>query len=222
MTLIYGLSANPVHQAHIELVCQAVTALRARGYAPLRTLIIPVFRRNPVGARKGGLEHNYLHRLALCELAAVEMRRRGAGEVQVSRIEERLAQASGKPNYTAETLAALQARECAGEKLLLLLSSDLVAGDVPEFGRWYHVAEIIRLATLVIAPRPGYQAKQSFLNELRERGAQLVRLTEVRTPEISSTRIRARLANGEDPLQLSAEGWLPHSVAEYLEQQPSN
>ena len=219
MILIYGLSANPIHQAHIELVCQTRKALRTRGYRARETLIIPVYRRNPVGERKSGLERNYQHRLALCELAAVEMRRCGSGAVRVSNIEKRLVQESGGPNYTAETLATLKAEEYEEETLFLLLSSDLVAGAEPELARWYHLHEIINLATLVLTPRPGYQANQDFLAALRRRGARIIQLPEVQTPKISSTQIRERLATGADPRQLSAKGWLPRSVAEYLREQ---
>jgi nicotinic acid mononucleotide adenylyltransferase len=55
------------------------------------------------------------------------------------------------------------------------------------------------------------------LATLKQRGARLVYLDEVRTLEVSATEIRKRLAVGEDPQALSAEGLLPPAVAAYLQ-----
>ena len=219
-TLVFGLSANPVHQAHVLLVCEAVQALEAQGFDIARAIVVPVYRRNPVGSGKTGLAETYEHRVRLCELAVEEIEQCLTGtetNVEVSRIAKRLSEASGKPNYTAETLAALREEVPADTELMFLMSSDLVAGDEPEFARWHRVDKLTAQAMLVVCPRPGYAPNWDFLAELKQRGARVIYLDEVQTLEISATEIRERLAAGEDPQTLHAEGLLPSTVATYLQ-----
>lgn len=221
--LVFGLSANPVHQAHIVLVCEAVQALEARGHEIARVLIVPVYRRNPTGAGKTGLAKTYKHRVRLCELAAEESQQCLTGaetNVEVSRIAKRLSEASGGPNYTAETLAALREEISADTELMFLMSSDLVAGDEPEFARWRRIDKLTALATLVVCPRPGYAPNWDFLAMLKQRGARVIYLDEVQTLEVSATEIRERLVAGEDPQTLHAEGLLSPNVVSYLQEQP--
>lgn len=219
--LVFGLSANPAHSAHVLLVCEAVQALAARGFEVARVLVVPVYRRNPVGSDKAGLVKTYEHRVRLCELAAEEMQACLTGTetvVEVSRIAKWLSEASGEPNYTAETLAALREAAPPDAELMFLMSSDLVAGAEPEFARWYRLDKLTALATLVVCPRPGYTPNWDFLATLKQRGARVIYLDEVQTPEVSATEIRERLAAGENPKTLSEEGLLPASVAAYLQE----
>jgi nicotinate (nicotinamide) nucleotide adenylyltransferase len=221
-TLVYGLSANPVYQAHIELVSDAAKALIVRGYAIVKILIIPVYRRNPVGAeseRKRDLPPNFEHRFVMCKLAAKEIAQRLEGQggpVEVSRIEEELAKPRQGPNYTVETLSALQAREASGTDLIFLLGSDLVSGDDPEFGHWYRPDKLVQLAIIAICPRPGYQPNKSFLKSFEQKGAHFVYLNEVAARDIAARKIKERLEAGEEPLVLGEEGLLPMSVARYV------
>lgn len=219
-TLVFGLSANPVHQAHVILVCEAVRALEARGYAIARALIVPAYRRNPVGSGKTGQAETYEHRVRLCGLAAEEIRRCLSGvdtRVEVSRIAKRLSEDIGEPNYTAETLAALREESPDDIELMFLMSSDLVAGEEPEFARWHRIDKLTAQAMLVVCPRPGYAPNWDFLAALKQRGARVIYLDEVQTLEVSATEIRERLAAGEDPQALHKEGLLPSSVAAYLQ-----
>ncbi|MGC9398040.1 MAG: nicotinate-nicotinamide nucleotide adenylyltransferase [Anaerolineae bacterium] len=221
--LVFGLSANPVHQGHVTLVCKALQALTARGYEVAQTLIVPVYRRNPVGSGKPELAESYEQRVQLCERAVEEIHRclkEARTEIQVSRIEKRLSKASGKPNYTAETLAALREEVPDDMELMFLMSSDLVGGEKPEFARWHSIDKLTALATLVVCPRPGYPPNWDFLATLKQRNARVVYLDEVETPAISATEIRERLAAGETPAALSAKGLLPPAVAAYLQQHP--
>jgi nicotinate-nucleotide adenylyltransferase len=219
--LVYGLSANPIHQAHVDLVVEGAKALAARGYRIARVTIVPVYRRHPVGKRKDDLPDTFAHRLAMCELAGGEIRRRLAREVrrvEVSRIEERLAQASDDPNYTVQTLAALRADYGEETGLILLTGSDLFSGDDPEFGRWYEPVQLIRLAAIAICPRSGYRRNELFLQGLERKGARFICLDELIARDVSATRIRERLDAGEDPLALSREWLLPEPVALYIRQ----
>lgn len=221
--LIYGLSANPVHQGHVDMMAQAFAALRRLSKTIRQAVFVPVYRRNPVGPRKAGLPETYEHRFAMCQLAAEMVAERlavGKDRVVVSRVEARLAQDRESPNYTAETLGALQ-REVEGRfELAFLISSELVSGEDPEFGRWHQVDLILERATLVICPRPDYPPNLDFMQSLRERDGRIFWLRDVRTTEVAATDLRARLAHGEDPRTLADEGLLPLPIADYLRQHP--
>jgi nicotinate (nicotinamide) nucleotide adenylyltransferase len=223
LCLIYGLSANPVHQGHIDLMAQAFAALRRLGKSIRKAIFVPVYRRNPVGPQKEGLPKTYEHRFAMCQLAAEIVAERlevAKNRVAVSRVEARLAQDRESPNYTAETLRALQ-RTFKGQcELAFLISSELVSGGDPEFGRWHQVDLILERATLVICPRPDYPPNLDFVQSLRDRGGRLFWLRDVRTTEVSATELRVRLAHGEDPRTLVDEGLLPPAIADYLQRHP--
>jgi nicotinic acid mononucleotide adenylyltransferase len=217
-TLFYGLSADPVHQGHVDLVTAAVTELHDRGYVVAGVLLVPVYRRNPVGQQpKNGLPETFDDRVRMTGLAADVMSERLAGTgsaVTVSRIAKELATRSGGPNYDLETLRYVR-KEAEGE-LLYLMSAELVSGPDPEFAHWHQPAELARIATLTIAPRPGYPPNTSFLTALTAEGGRFIYLNSVVTMDISSSQIRERLMAGADPRVLAREGAIPWPVADYI------
>jgi nicotinic acid mononucleotide adenylyltransferase len=223
-TLFYGLSADPVHQGHIDLVTAAVTELGDRGYVIPLVLLVPVYRRNPVGEQpKNGLPQTYQDRVQMSELAAGVMGSRLAGlgcTVKVSLAARDLAMRSGGPNYDLETLRYIRDREEADGGLLYLMSAELVSGPEPEFGRWHRPAELARIATVAIAPRPGYPPNADFLEALMAEGGRFIFLTSVVTTDISSSQIRERLIAGADPGLLAREGAIPVPVADYISRHP--
>jgi nicotinic acid mononucleotide adenylyltransferase len=226
-TLFYGLSADPVHQGHIDLVTAAVTELRRRGYDISLVLLVPVYRRNPVGEQaKNSLPETYEDRIQLAELAAGVIGQRLAGTgtlncvVKVSQAARELAERSGGPNYDLETLRYVAENEVPGSELLFLMSAELVSGPDPEFARWHEPVEIARLATLAIAPRPGYPPNMNFLKALTMAGGRFIYLSSVVTMDISSSRLRERLMAGADPDELAGEGAIPAPVAGYISRHP--
>jgi nicotinate (nicotinamide) nucleotide adenylyltransferase len=213
--LVYGLSADPIHRAHGDLLSDAIGALIKRAYAITRVLIVPVHRRN---LPKHDQPAPYEQRLAMCQIAAQEVGRRVAPlgvKVEVSRIEAELAAKSDRPNYTVDTLAALQ-RADPSVGLIFLMSSDLVSGDEPEFARWHRPDEIVRLALIAVVMRPGYSPNEALLRKFSPYGDAFVVLEEIRPDDMSGRDIRARLASGEDPAKLAEEGLLLPGVAEYI------
>ncbi len=221
--LVFGLSADPIHIGHVETVTQAYQALSKLDIPVTRILLVPIYRRNPVGAEKSRLPATFTARYVMCALAAREIRQRlglSPQAVSVSDLEARLARERRMPNYTAETLTLLKLRTAPNTGLLFLLSSELVAGEVPQFSRWYHPLAIARLALLAIVPRPGYEANRRFLSALHQRGAHVVMLEDVHTPAISSSEIRRRLRHGESVAALASQGLLTPLVARFLSRYP--
>jgi nicotinic acid mononucleotide adenylyltransferase len=219
-TLFYGLSADPVHQGHIDLVTAAVTELDSRGYEVSLVLLVPVYRRNPVGEQpKYGLPETYEDRVQMAGLAAGVIARQLAGTgcaVEVSRAARELAEQSGGPNYDLETVRYVRERLEPGRELLYLMSAELVSGPDPEFARWHEPVELARLATLAIAPRPGYPPNMNFLSGLTAEGGRFLYLNSVVTMDISSSQIREQLLAGADPRLLAGQGELPAPVADYI------
>ncbi len=217
--LVFGLSADPIHVGHVEMVTQSTRALVRRGYRIAEILLVPVYRRNPTGISKERIPETYGHRLAMCTLAATEIAERlgpHVGLVRASEVEGELARERSSPNYTAETLAVLKARLDPQIGLIFLISGELVSGPDPQFGRWYRPDEILRHAALAICPRPGFVANDGFIAHLVERGAQVILLDEVSTPEISASTIRDMLRAGSTPGDLACQGLLTPAVAAYL------
>jgi len=216
--LVYGLSANPIHQAHVDLLVEAVKALAEREYKIEKALLIPVYRRNLANEKKIDLPHTFEHRFAMCELAAEEMTQRLeaiAIPVEVSRVEEKLGKSRKEPNYMLETLLHLQT-EIPDVGWIFLLSSDLVSGEHPEFGQWHLSEKLVQLAALAICPRSGYQRNDTFLKGFEQSGAHFVYLDELAFRDVASSRIKEELEAGADPLALSREKLLPMSIALYI------
>jgi nicotinic acid mononucleotide adenylyltransferase len=147
--LVYGLSANPPHQSHVDLIVEAVKALVARMYPIAMVILVPVYRRNLARKHKEDLPQTFENRFALCRLAAEEMAKRLAPvgiPVEVSRIEEQLARSREQPNFTLETLSIVQAA-APDTGLVFLLSSDIVSGDEPELARWHQPEKLVQLTS---------------------------------------------------------------------------
>lgn len=217
--LVFGLSGDPIHTGHVDMLTESARSLVERGYGLTEIMLVPVYRRNPVGAHKAGLPESYHHRFVMCGLAAREIARRldvAPRTVRASAIEANLARHHSRPNYTAETLTALRLRSAPGIGLIFLISSELVAGPNPQFARWYRPDVIVRFATLAICPRPGYEANTHYLHALSARGADVVLMPEVATPDIAATELRDRLRMGQSPLALAYHGLLLPSVARYI------
>jgi nicotinic acid mononucleotide adenylyltransferase len=159
----------------------------------------------------------------MSELAAGVLGRRLAGlgcTVKVSLAARDLAGRSGGPNYDLETLRYIRDQEEADGELLYLMSAELVSGPEPEFGRWYQPVELARIATVAIAPRPGYPPNVNFLAVLTAEGGRFIYLNSVVTMDISSSQIRERLMAGADPAELAQEGAIPGPVAGYIGRHP--
>jgi nicotinate-nucleotide adenylyltransferase len=101
------------------------------------------------------------------------------------------------PSFTVDTLRRLQSREPRA-RLYLLLGED----SLEEFGTWRDPAAIRRLATLVVAARPGHRARAS-------RGVVRLRNAGI---DVSSSALRARARAGG-----SLRVLVPDAVARYVE-----
>lgn len=124
----------------------------------------------------------------------------------------------GGPSYTVETLEILK-QQHLDDSLVLMMGTDAFA----KFHSWHRWQDIIKLANIVIMHRPGepvpmectsgqiYSKHQ--VNAFTQPAGQMLDL-EVTQLDISSTKIRNQIANGQ-----GAEYLLLPCVMEYIKEQ---
>jgi nicotinate (nicotinamide) nucleotide adenylyltransferase len=218
--LVFGTSADPIHEGHVRLVTEAVRALQTRGEEVAEVMLMPVFRHhNLQDTVKRSLPLTFEHRYDLSQIAADEIGRELGQpdlKISVSRLEENLAQNSNRPNFTSETIVTLRQVIDPGLKIAFLIGVDSFSGDEPNFGQWFQWERLLETATLVISPRQGFEPNFNYLLSLEEQGADLFYLEELSIPEISSREIRARLEAGEPPESLADEDLISPESAAYI------
>ena len=188
---ILGGTFNPPHLGH--LVCaqegQLQLELDRVMFIPAR---IPPHKPVP---DEPGIEH----RLALCRAAVSEDSER----FEVSDLEAR----RDGPSYTVDTLRWLRSA-MADSELFLIVGADVAVG----FPRWREPSEVLSLATLAVAGRPGTDraAIERALEEVE--GGERARFFEMPEIGVSSTMIRERVGRGLPTRYLT-----PEPVREYVD-----
>ena len=186
---VFGGTFDPVHYGHLRTAFELYQAL---ALAEIRFLPAgnPPHRERPVASTEV--------RLAMVAAAIA-----GSGGFV---LDDRETRRSG-PSYTVETLEYLRG-EFPDRSLCLLIGMDAFLG----LPKWHQWRDILSLAHVVVAHRPGWRAPDSgFLGDLlRARRTQdpaalhaspagRVHVQPVTQLEISSTDLRALIAAGLDP-----------------------
>lgn len=159
---VFGGTFDPVHVGHLAIANAALESV------PLDRIVFVVAKRSPLKER--GPSASEQDRLAMLELALA-----GEPRFSVSRME---LDRQG-PSYTVDTLE----RMAGPDALFLILGGDAGA----EFPRWKDPERIARLATLVVAERPGAPDRAGTATMLTLDAPRL---------DISSRELRARAARG--------------------------
>jgi nicotinate-nucleotide adenylyltransferase len=204
---VFGGTFDPIHFGHLRPALELYEQLGLQR-VHIIPCAVPPHRPQPHASAE--------QRLAMLELALT-------GQPELV-IDTRELERSG-PSYMADTLASL--REEVGETpLCLLLGVDAFLG-LPGWKRW---EQLLELAHIVVAHRPGWQLQQENMpqalrqalssrwlesaSQLRECPAGRVWLQGVTQLAISATDIRERIAAG-----YSANYLLPATVWQYIQQQ---
>lgn len=185
---ILGGTFDPIHNAHLFIAEDARTQL---GWE--RALFIP--NREPVH-KLGATAASAEHRMAMVRLAIGGNPRFEACDLELNR---------AAPSYTVDTLAELRALFPEAD-LHLLLGVDALA-DMPN---WYRPRDILGMATVVAATRPGYPLK-ALRSALPDWMHDRVIYLETPWMDISATYIRERVARG-----LTIRYLTPDPVVEYI------
>lgn len=176
---IYGGTFDPIHRTHLEI------ARAARDTARLDTVFFVVAARPP--HKRGEVFAPAEDRLTLVQAAIA-----GEAGMAVSRIEM---DRTG-PSYTVDTLEAFH-QEYPDAALFLILGYDSLV-DLPA---WHKPAEILSMARVLTARRPGVAAPLHRMLQGR------YELLPVEENDMSSTEIRARAARAE-----AIDAWVTPAV----------
>lgn len=185
---VLGGTFDPIHLGHIAL---AEWAADCAGLE--RVVLVPA----GMPPHRGEATAPAADRLEMCRLAVA-----GHPRLEVSDLELR----RKGPSYTADTLREL-ASQHPGAELYLILGWDAAR----ELRSWHRPDEVLRLARLVVASRPGYQAPSEV--DVQEAGIDpdRVSLCGVGTPEVEASDIRRLLEAGR-----SLDGLVDPTVEAYL------
>jgi nicotinate-nucleotide adenylyltransferase len=176
---ILGGTFDPPHNAHMDMARAAYTQLG-----------LDIVRLMPAGDpwQKQGVDISEAkHRLAMVELLALEDPRLVVDDTEILR--------SG-PTYTIETIEQLK------ERPVLILGSDAALG-IPT---WHRGDEIIDMADIAVAPRPGVVRRDVEAAV----GGEVIWL-EMDPVDLSSTMIRMLAGSGDDYTEV-----VPESIARYI------
>lgn len=181
---LFGGTFDPPHLGHLALAEHARDRLRLDEVRFIPAGQPPHKRGERITAAAG--------RVAMARLAV-----RGNPAFTVSTIETR----RGGPSFTIETLRAVAA-ETPGARLFLLMGAD----SLDDFASWREPEAILRLATLVVAGRPGAGGRRTGVPG----GRRVVRLDNL-VLALSSSLLRARVRAGRSVRYL-----VPDAVAAYI------
>lgn len=185
--VILGGTFDPVHVGHLT----AADALRAQVGARATWLVpsaVPPHRSRPRASAAD--------RLAMVRLAVAGRPGLVACDIEVAR---------GGPSYTLDTVLALRQRH-PEIGLWLALGADAARG----LRRWDRVEQLLEQVQLLLYDRPGTPALDPrALEGLVVPGCW--RRVAIATPDVSATRVRARLRRGDPCLDV-----VPEAVARYI------
>lgn len=173
---IFGGSFNPIHNAHVALAHNLLSA------ANLDEIWMMVSPQNPF-KRQAGLMPDDIRMMLVRKALA------GQKGIKACDYEMRMP----KPSYMWNTLQGLR-KDWPGHSFILIIGSD----NWERFHEWYRSGDILSNHPVVIYPRPGHPVAKETLPVN-------VTLADTPLMDISSTEIRHRLAAGESVNELVPE-----------------
>jgi nicotinate-nucleotide adenylyltransferase len=189
---LLGGTLDPIHIGHLD----AAEGARAR-LGLDRIVVIPSHDppHRPVDPHASAF-----HRFAMVALAI-----KGRPGYEVSDME---LQRSG-PSYTAMTLRDWHAAGWNASQLFFIIGADAFA----DIATWYDYPAILDACQFALVARPGMSIATALARTptLRARIGAGIHLIEAPTADVSSTEIRARLAEGR-----TVEGLVPAAVARHI------
>jgi nicotinate-nucleotide adenylyltransferase len=199
---LLGGTFDPIHEGHLAVARAAQQHLQLS-----RVRFLPAARppHRPDSPRASEYHRLEMIRRAIAanagwEVCDLELRRDG-------------------PSYTFETLAVLHREGLTPLQLFFITGADAFA----EIATWHRYPEVLDQAHFVVVTRPGFSLdslrrrlpalahRMTVSSELANPSTTKIVLVAGHTPEVSSTEIRRRAAQGA-----SLEGLVPNAVAEYI------
>jgi nicotinate-nucleotide adenylyltransferase len=201
---ILGGTLDPIHCGHLAAAGATLDAFELPRLLVMPSHVPPHRSVQPVASP--------FHRFAMAALAVSGLARIEASDDELG---------VDGPSYSADTLQRLQARGYAASQIFFVTGADAFA----EIATWKRYPAVLDLAHFVVVSRPGYDvgALAARLPALADRmrpagtapdaGRTSVFLLPAATPDVSSTRVRARVRSRE-PLT----GLVPPLVETHIRQ----
>jgi nicotinate-nucleotide adenylyltransferase len=193
---IFGGTFDPIHYGHLRTAFEL-----------LETLRLPEMRFMPAG------NPPHRERTIAGNALRLEMVRAATAGQPGFTVDDREMHKTG-PSYSVETLAELRA-EFPARPLCLIVGMDAFLG----LPKWHQWRELMSLAHLVVAHRPGWRAPTmgplgellvdcgtGAVLDLHQSVAGRIYIHAVTQLEISSTDVRALIYAGRDPRYLMPDG----------------
>lgn len=191
---VFGGTFDPIHVGHLEAAAASRQQLSLD-----RILLLPA--RTPPH-RSVEPRASVFHRFAMIALAANSREDMVASDLELRR---------DGPSYTALTLEALQGEGFTASQLFFIIGGDAFA----DIATWYDYPRLLGLANFVVVSRPGAPSPKSDRipgpQSLDPAAPTSILVVEAKTPDVSSTDIRRRVAG-----HMSIEGLVPSPVAEHI------
>lgn len=189
---ILGGTFDPPHNGHLQIAAMAQRALQLG-----QIVFIP--------AKQPPHKLNMLVSPLQTRVAMLERALRGHPAFEISMLE---VQREG-PSYTVDTLRELRRERGTGAELVFIMGED----SLVNFPTWHQPEEIVKLCTLAVLQRPGYDVDMDKLEtEVKGVKASVIMIPAPEIP-ISASEIRQRVRRGESIREL-----VPPAVADYIRQ----
>ena len=175
---LFGGSFDPPHRGHIAVAHAALEAFELAAVIFAPTGLQPL---KPKGALAP-----YADRIAMVSLVCAPEPRFFLSELDAPRPD-------GRPNYTVDTLEALEA-SMPKAQIFAIVGAD----SFLEFPRWRQSQRLSELAEWIVVSRPGFRLPDLSGSFEAPDAQTRVHLLETVHEEVSATQLRMRLARGED------------------------
>ncbi len=205
-TLIFGLTADPIHKGHEQVILNSFTYALAQQINIKELQLIPTYQPNLI-ANKRQTRTSFEHRFKMCELVAEEIRTQYNYPVYASDIEKKLYLKTKTKSYSYDTLNAIDVKHT-----LFVLSADHFAGRWPKFRKWHQWQALVKDNGLLIHQRPGHGINASFIEQLKDLNPDVYVLTDLPSVEVSSTNIRNQFKHSRN----IENKLIPESIIKYV------
>ena len=186
---IMGGTFDPIHIGHLACAEQAREAFGLDG-------VVFVPAGNPV-FKKDRAVTSASRRLEMCRIAVANNPAFDVSAIEIER---------GGDTYTVDTLRQMRAHYPGNVELCFITGADAVYHIL----RWRESAAIAHLARLIAVTRPGYVLSEERRAFIAEHGSFSIDYLEVTALAISSSDLRARIAEGKSIRYLTMYGVLDY------------
>ena len=175
-TVVFGGTFNPPHISH-RLMLEAVA-----GFEEVeKVLVVPT--NIPPHKSVADFTASQEDRLSMCQLLSDGIEKAVVSDIEFKR---------GGKSYSFDTLTALKPQY---DELYMLIGGDMIT----TFTSWYRYRDILKLCGIIAVRRKGIDNLEfdKAVEDLRLSGGN-IKVIEAELPEVSSTKLREILQNGEE------------------------